>query len=29
LLRLTDFASRRGSHYAQQSTMGIIDFLAT
>jgi len=29
LLRFTDFASRRGSHYAQQSTMGIIDFLAT
>ena len=29
LLRLTDFASGRGSHDAQQSTMGIIDFLAT
>jgi hypothetical protein len=28
LLRFTDFASRRGSHYAQQSTMGIIDFPA-
>src|SRR4029450_1345187 len=29
LLRLTDFASRRGSHLAQQSKTRIIDFLST
>ena len=29
LLCLTDFASRRGSHHAQQSKIRIIDFLST